>query len=105
MTKIYGCSDDLIEFEGDIYGEIGAYNLTKDEPAIVKISDGTELKVYYEKDNKAIWGIEVIKKGTHFDRIEMCDNEDAKPYSDVVYLKEGNLTAKENTSGRWKKVS
>ena len=24
-TKIYGTSDDLIEFEGDIYDEIGAY--------------------------------------------------------------------------------
>ena len=104
MTKIYGCSDDLIEFEGDIYGEIGKYDLTKKKPCKIRISDGTVLHVYYEKDGKAIWGIDVIQKGTHFDRIELCDDEDAKIYSDIVYLKDGNLTAEENSSGRYKRV-
>lgn len=103
-TKIYGCSDDLIEFEGDIYGEVGKYNLTKDAPAKLRISDGTELAIYYEKNDKAIWGIEVLKEGTHFDRIELCDDEESDIYSDIVYMKDGDLSAKENTSGRWKKV-
>lgn len=39
-TKIYGTSDDLIEFEGDIYDEIGAY---KAQDKGILLSDGTVL--------------------------------------------------------------
>lgn len=40
-TKIYGTSDDLIEFEGDIYDEIGAYEA---QDKGILLSDGTVLE-------------------------------------------------------------
>lgn len=45
-TKIYGTSDDLIEFEGDIYDEIGAY---KAQDKGILLSDGTVLECSYHK--------------------------------------------------------
>lgn len=89
-TKVYGASDDLIEFDGDLRGEVGCYGTDeKSHGVLVVFSDGTLLDVKYGKGDAAIWGISVIHQGTQFDRIEFCDNEDANPYSDVVYLKEG----------------
>ena len=40
-TKIYGTSDDLIEVEGDIYDEIGAYEA---QDKGILLSDGTVLE-------------------------------------------------------------
>ena len=86
-TKIYGTSDDLIEFEGDIYDEIGAYEA---QDKGILLSDGTVLECSYPKTpDLGVWGFKLIRAGSLFDRIEECNDEDAEVYSDVVYFKEG----------------
>lgn len=90
MTKIYGRSDDLIEFEGDVRGEFGCYGTDdRDRGVLVACSDGTLLEVKYGKAGLGIWAITLIKQGDLFDRLEVCDDEDAKPYSDVAHFKPG----------------
>lgn len=82
-TKIYGSSDDLIEFEGDIYDEIGAY---KAQDKGILLSDGTVLEC---SPGLGVWGFKLVRAGRLFDRIEECNDEDAEVYSDVVYFKDG----------------
>ena len=90
MTKIYGASDDLIEFEGEVDGEVGAFGTDDDDRGVLLVcSDGTVLEIKYGKAALAIWGISVLSKGFCFDRIEPCDDEDAHPSSDIVYMKPG----------------
>lgn len=95
MTKIYGASDDLVEFEGDVYGEVSAYG-TDDEDSkgvLIVCSDGTLLTVKYGKNDDAIWGIQLAKQGTLFEKIDPCSEEDENrkpgPYSDVAYFSPG----------------
>lgn len=84
-TRIYGTSDDLIEVEGDIYDEFGAWGGTH-----VKCSDGTILKFEYSPDHcDGIWKASIIRTGTLFDRIDVCNDPDSIPYSDQVWLKDG----------------
>lgn len=86
-TKIYGTSDDLIEFEGDIYDEIGAYEA---QDKGILLSDGTVLECSYPKaQGLGVWGFKLIRAGSLFDRIEECNDEDAEVYSDIVYFKDG----------------
>lgn len=86
-TKIYGQSDDLIEFEGDIYDEIAAYEA---QGKGILLSDGTLLECSYPKvPGLAVWGFKVLRAGSLFDRIEECNDEDADIYSDIVHFKDG----------------
>jgi len=102
-TKIYGASDDLIEFDGDVEGEIGNYGTDdREHGELVIFSDGTLLEVKYGKADMAIWGITVIAKGILFDCFEPCSDEDADPYSDVVYFKDGLKWA--YGASEWEKV-
>lgn len=82
-TTIYGASDDLIEFEGGYTGEVGYYS---EEPALIVVSDGTVLSIKYGKSDRAIWSIDVLRRGTAFRTLDVCENEDAPIYSDVVTL-------------------
>lgn len=91
MTKVYGAGDDLIEFDGDIHGEVGAYG-TDDEDSkgvLLMFSDGTILTAKYGKADMAVWGFSVVKAGSLFECLEHCDNEDQDPHSDVVKFKDG----------------
>ena len=89
-TKIYGESDDLIEFDGDVYGEISNYGTDEEEHGeLIICSDGTLLEIKYGKADMAVWGITVINQGVLFDHLESCSDEDAKPHSDVAYFKDG----------------
>jgi hypothetical protein len=89
-TKVYGASDDLIEFEGDFSGEVGCYGTDDNEHGVlVVLSDGTILEVKYGKNDDAIWGVKLVKKGKLFDRIDQCTSEDADPYSDVAHFRDG----------------
>jgi hypothetical protein len=103
-TRIYGCSDDLIEFEGDVGGEVGHYDSDDNAPgALVALSDGTLLTVKYGKPgNLAIWAISVLRKGDLFDRIEECSDEEANPYSDQAFFRAGLKWAYVAT--RWERV-
>ncbi len=94
-TKVYGQSDDLIEFEGDLDGEVAQYG-TDDMPlgVIVGFSDGTVLSVKYGKPGLGgVWAITVLNAGTLFDRLDVCTNNDADPYSDIAHFKDGKLAA------------
>jgi hypothetical protein len=89
-TKIYGASDDLIEFEGDFTGEVGCYGTDDDEvKPLVILNDGTILKCFYGKNDAAIWAIELVRRGSLFLRIDPCVDEDADPNSDVAHFADG----------------
>jgi hypothetical protein len=91
-TRIYGQSDDLIEFDGDVSGEVGCYqhNEDDDRPALIVCSDGTVIAVLYGDDVVgAVWKLAVKHAGPLFDRIELCDDEDADPHSDQAFFRDG----------------
>lgn len=94
-TRVYGASDDLIEFEGELTGEVGCYGSDDHEVGVlVAFSDGTILAVRYGKPGcGAVWGITVLRRGDLFDRLDECVDEDANPYSDVAHFKAGKLQA------------
>ena len=65
-TTIYGASDDLIEFDGAIYGEAGAYTGTpKDSTVIITAPDGATLTlaVGFCTRNPDGWSIAVETHG------------------------------------------
>ena len=104
-TKVYGVSDDLVEFDGDVSGEIGCYGTDDNEHGVlVAFSDGTLLEVKYGKGDSAVWGISVIHSGALFDRKEDCpiENQDTDDYSDKVFFKDGLKWAYAATE--WEKV-
>jgi len=102
-TRVYGVSDDLVEFDGDFIGEVGSYGTDdREQGVLVILSDGTLLEAKYGKNDAAIWGVKLIKKGTLFDRIDQCDSEDADPYSDQAFFKDGIKWAYAATE--WEKV-
>lgn len=84
MTKIYGASDDLVEIEGSAYkeDEIGCY----EHDVRIRFLDGTVIRVGYPKDGIAVWWIDVEKKGTAEQRLTVCEDEDARIYSDVFEI-------------------
>ena len=84
MTKVYGCSDDLVEIEGAPYpaDEIGCY----DSDVFIRFSDGTKIRVYYVKDQKAIWGIDILEKGDARQTLTECNDENAEIYSDIFEI-------------------
>lgn len=90
-TKIYGASDDLIEFDGDVPGEVGCYGTDDDESSgvLLMCSDGTVLKVKYCLRHSGVWGIDCLHKGALFKSIDPCDSSDADPYSDVAHFDDG----------------
>ena len=84
MTKVYGYSDDILcfEYENGSADEIGCY----DEIVIASFTDGTKIRAKYGKENKGIWSIEVIKKGTAKQKLTLCNDENADIYSDVLEI-------------------
>ena len=89
-TEIYGSSDDLIELEGDVEGEVSCYGTDEQEKGVLLMcSDGTLLEVKYGKGDAAIWGITQIVKGELLNRIDICEDEDAKRYSDTAHFDSG----------------
>jgi hypothetical protein len=82
---IYGCSDDLVEIEGDVREEFMAYG-----PIVLGFPDGTRLSAEYTNDGDGWWRIHALHvgEGTRCERVP-CDDlvvEDAAAYSDRVTL-------------------
>lgn len=89
-TKVYGASDDLVEFEGDVSGEVGCYGTDDNERGVLIVcNDGTLLEVKYGKGGRGIWAVTVLKKGELLDRVEPCEDADAEIYSDVAIFNDG----------------
>ena len=84
MVKVYGASDDLVEIENSKYkeDEIGCY----DHDVRIRFLDGTIIRVGYPKDGLAIWWIEIEKKGTEEHKLTICNDEDARIYSDIFEI-------------------
>ncbi len=84
MIEVYGQSDDILVLDGAPYpaNEIGCWNST----VMVSFSDGTVIEAGYPKDGKAVWWIQVRKKGTAKQTLIECDDEDAEIYSDIFQI-------------------
>ena len=86
MVKVYGASDDLVEIEGSEYpyDEIGCYNTD----VKIEFADDTVIQVHYGKDNdtKGIWAITVLNKGSAYQELFRCNDENAKIYSDIFLI-------------------
>ena len=84
MVKVYGESDDLVEIENSKYkeDEIGCY----DHDVRIRFFDGTVIRVGYPKDGLAIWWVEIEKQGTAEQKMTICDDEDARIYSDIFEI-------------------
>jgi hypothetical protein len=100
-TKVYGASDDLIEVDGDVTGEVGYSN--DKEAALLVFDDGTQLAVQYGKPGgQGIWHLVCLRAGALFDRIDVCTDEDGDIYSDVAHFKDGLKSAIAAT--KWERV-
>jgi len=77
--KIYGASDDLLEFSGDIEDE---FNVNCNEPFYIGLSDGTLLRVEY--DDNAIWRINLVRKGLN--KFEKTDGDVELDTNDIVSI-------------------
>ena len=84
MVKVYGASDDLVEIENSKYkeDEIGCY----EHDVRIRFFDGTVIRVGYPKDGLAIWWVEIEKQGTAEQKLTICDDEDARIYSDIFEI-------------------
>jgi len=102
-TKVYGASDDLIEFNGDVNGEIGNYGTDdREHGELIVFSDGTLLEAKYGKGDMGVWGIIVIKGGALLKDIIPCSDEDADPHSDIAIFNDGLKWA--YGASEWEKV-
>jgi len=97
-TQVFGCSDDLIEFDGDIHEEEPG----GDKPTLLVFSDGTILSIVYGKSDLAVWAITKLVKGHLLSKIDICLNEDANRYSDTAYFDDGLLWVK--TTSNWRNI-
>ena len=82
MIKVYGCSDDLVEIEGNFNDEIGCYNRN----VRIAFRDGTKILVGYGKPGLVVWRIEVERQGTAPQKLTVCEDEDAEIYSDIFEI-------------------
>lgn len=79
---VYGASDDLIEVDGDIHEEFGAYEsgITR---RVLAVSDGTLLQITYG-EHDACWRIAPLRHGTaKYKKTEGTEDGD---YTDRVTL-------------------
>ncbi len=89
-TEIWGASDDLIDFGGDVHGEVGCFGADdREHGVLIMCSDGTVLEVKYGKGWKGIWGIRLVERGSLFETIDLCTDEDAKRHSDTARFADG----------------
>lgn len=101
-TRIYGGSDDYVIMNGDIHGQIDHYSSDEDDKGVlVFVDDGTVFQAQYSMNG--VWKITVHKKGELFDKLDICDDPDAAPHSDVLHLKPGAKLAYAATE--WEKVA
>ena len=80
---ITGASDDLIEIDGDIQEEFNSWD---DSPTLIAVSDGTLLRVVYDRDG--IWRFTPLVYGTA--KYFKVDGSAERDTNDVVTL-EGEI--------------
>lgn len=84
MTRVYGCSDDLVEIEDAPYpyDEVGCF----DSDVRIWFDDGTIIRVGYGKQNLAVWFIAIEDRGSADCELTICDDENAEIYSDILEI-------------------
>ena len=97
MTRVYGYSDDNLVIEGAPYPDDEVFCFHKE--AIVKFYGGTVIRCGYGKNGKGIWYIEVVQAGNKPYTLDLCDDENAKMYSDVFTTEAAFLCVETKT--RW----
>ena len=90
-SKVYGASDDLIEFDGECSGEYGRYGTSEDHPTMVAFSDGTVTNWWFADDG--IWHCRLLNKGIMFAGLQICTDSDDDPHSDILVFVDGKLRA------------
>lgn len=80
---IYGASDDLVEVEGDVRAEFGAYSL-EPEGRFLACSDGTMVRVQYA-DN-GCWELRVVRLGDGTTADHKPHDNDETTYTDRLTL-------------------
>jgi len=89
-TKVYGASDDMVAFDGDVNREAGFYHARYDKKgALLICSDGTLLRIRHGKGDAAFWKITLLKRGSLFGTIEARCDEDGEPHSDIAHFHDG----------------
>lgn len=95
-TIIYGASDDLIEIDGEVYGEVENYSVTKKWTSFL-CSDGTKGKIKFNGN----WEITINNFGWLFDQVifdgeirsfhnhELCIKYNVPTYSYCLILNDG----------------
>lgn len=84
MTTVHGESDDIIVIDGSTYAESEIDCAEKD--VRIFFTDGTIIRVSYPKKNKAIWQIDIEKKGSAAQFHTVCEIEDDLDYSDIFEI-------------------
>ena len=84
MTIVHGESDDIVVIDGGTYAESEIDCAEKD--VRIFFTDGTIIRVGYPKKNKAIWQIDVEKRGNAAQLHTACEIEDDRNYSDVFEI-------------------
>jgi hypothetical protein len=60
------------------------------DATLLVFDDGTQLAVRYGKPGLGgVWHIVLLRTGTLFERIDVCEDENANPYSDVAHFAPG----------------
>lgn len=80
MLKVYGASDDLMEFEGDFTAEIGESRAGQDGE-VLAFSDGSLIAVSYD----GCWRFDIRAIGSSNPQKTFCATDsDADQYSDII---------------------
>ena len=84
MAKVYGYSDDIVCIEHIEGGctEIDCFG----KDVLITFEDGTAIRVGYSKKDIAVWWIEVEAEGGAYSELQLCEDENAEPYSDVFTI-------------------
>ena len=82
-VQVTGASDDLIEIDGGISEEWGAYEDGKDG-SLLAFSDGTVLRIRYS--DSGVWRIELVHQGHCEVQIEQAPEDDDRDYTDRATL-------------------
>ena len=84
MIQVSGCSDDLVEIDGDWQDEIGCYGQTVN----IEFDDGTEIEVKY--DENGTWKVNVLREGSADHRTERLE-KNGDYYSDLFTIETGSI--------------
>ena len=86
MSKVYGASDDIVVIEdsnGTCHEIDYHYGV---DTVVIMFEDETIIRIGYGKNDKGIWWIKIVDKGSAAHKLTECDDEDAEIYSDVFEI-------------------